>query len=160
MQKFLFTWDIKQLLFGVLFYIILTVSCILSMTIWFVSPIGQIFAAIILGVVGVNFILRIISGGFLTLDWFKENGIRTEAAFVRVDTKYQSGMPGGMSGGGWNTYSIVLQGVNPITQKQQKFEQSCSKNANLFRRGDMLTVYLHPKRPKWAYRIDCEPRSK
>jgi hypothetical protein len=158
MEKFLFTYDIKRslhIIFSTLYLLAIPIAIfVIFVPNWYIDRFGQLFMTLILVFNLLHFALKIIEGQFITIIWFREQGIRTEAFFVEVQRQYNSTMTNGMTTGVWYTYTIVVRGVNPLTRKVQTFKQSCEANAQRFKPGDRLVVYLHPKRPRSAYRID------
>jgi hypothetical protein len=158
MKKFLFTYDIKRslhVIFSTAYLLAIPVAIfIIFVPNWYIDRIGQLSMALILVFNMLKFASKIIKGQLLTIDWFREQGIHIEAFFVEVKRQYNSTTTNGMTTGVWYTYTIVVRGVNPLTRKVQTFKQSCEANAQRFKPGDRLVVYLHPKRPRSAYRID------
>ena len=119
------------------------------------SPLFLVFGYLMLGRSGMVVVLDVIQGNYLTTRWFREKGIRSEAWFERVKITYQYSSGSGGSSMMLYQYQILARGTNFLTQKQQLFKHRCThKEAERLREGDRLLVYLHPKRPRWAYRID------
>jgi len=96
-------------------------------------------------------------GAFHSTKWFELNGIpvypeHTVVASVRIDGNAWGVLP-------HLVYTLHATASDSETGEQQHFSQVLKKREkHLFDGGGVVIVYLHPKKPKVAYRIvvGCE----
>ena len=143
-----------KLLRGCFFGLGLTIAIVVTLCFFTQWAFILLLLPVILAMFGVGVALAAQHGAFLSNKWFRENGIRTEAMFEKIEAD-RTVTYSGSDFSSYPSYTIHVTGINPVTGQQQTFTQSClRKEIGRFTRGDKLTVYVHPKRPEIAYRID------
>ncbi len=143
-----------KLLRGCFFGLGLTMAIVVTLSFFTQGAFIPLLPLVILAMFGVGVALAAQHGVFLSNKWFRENGIRTEAMFEKIEAD-RTVTYSGSDFSSYPSYTIHVTGINPVTGQQQTFTQSClRKEIGRFTRGDKLTVYVHPERPEIAYRID------
>jgi hypothetical protein len=156
MKRFFVLFDIKQIFWTL--WIIFgcgmgVVVPLLGVTNRFPSNVINISISVVFLISFLLLLLSRIKKGYLFTDtWFWENGIRTEAVFEKVNKK---DVPVGDTGTTYREYILEAKGINPVTNEEQIYKQRCrEKDIPSLKEGETkITVYLHPKRPKTAYRL-------
>lgn len=159
-QKFLFSVDLRECLwtigclageavgFFVLFYFVPEIKNQPFLLLLCICPIFIVQT--------IWLIIKIFQGVYLTTEWFRQEGIHIEARFEKVEKTYDYMSAGTVS---VRTPRCTLFARGIQNNQLYKAESLLCPDTTGLNSGDVIIVHLHPKRPRWAYRIDLAQRT-